>query len=116
MTRRNNPRDLIARNLEAWYARRQQAGERATAPWERDKVFVALALALWPMDMEAAAYQSARQRLRLRWEGFHACADGALQLEALLQTAEYVRALLSAEPTGVAEDLRDTSNAEKDDP
>jgi hypothetical protein len=87
----------LAKGLERWYATRRgmaNAGERAT--WEDDKVFMTLALTLWPVDMESAAHggyngDTSRMRLRLRWEGFRALADVRQQMEALLATADYVR-------------------------
>ena len=55
------------------------------------------------VDMEAAAHgghiaDTYRMRLRLRWEGFRAAADVRLRLEALLVTADFVRARLNGAP------------------
>lgn len=93
----------LAKGLEGWYARRQAhvklRGGNALALWESDEIFMALALALWPVDMECAADphyqgQSARMRLRLRWEGFRATSDVQRRLEAMLATADFVRSEL----------------------
>jgi hypothetical protein len=89
----------LAENLEKWYARRSRnvklRGGDDLAPWEKDDVFMALALSLWPVDMEGASdphyHSSQRMRMRLRWEGFRAGTDAAQRLEALLRTAEFIR-------------------------
>lgn len=87
--------ELGARLEDLYDRRRSAAGINAElAPWERDRTFMALALALWPTDVEASTepyQQTSRQRLRLRWEGFRAIADAEVQLLALLDTAQYIR-------------------------
>ena len=94
----------LATGLERWYLYRQRnpsarnLGEGgALAPWEEDRVFMELALTLWSVDMEGAtdryAGETSRMRLRLRWEGFRAAADAERMLEALLRTAEAIRAI-----------------------
>ncbi len=94
----------LAKGLERWYEHRQQnaqlRGGSELSPWEEDEVFMALAISLWPVDMEAGADphyvgQTSRMRLRLRWEGFRAGADAELRLDALLATAEHIRGLRS---------------------
>ncbi len=104
MSKRSYTQTELAKGLESWYAVRRglvDEGEKAT--WENDKVFMALALTLWSVDMEAAAHggyggDSSRMRLRLRWEGFRAAVDVQQRLEALLATADFVRAQLKATP------------------
>lgn len=87
----------LAESLEKWHAvRRERDVDLEKASWEDDNVFMGLALTLWPVDTEAASHggyhaQSARMRLRLRWEGFRAAADVQQRLDALLATADYVR-------------------------
>lgn len=80
----------LGKNLENYYARR---GVNAMSPWEEDEVFMKLALVRWPVDCEAAAgstgmNQSARQRLRLRHEGYRMISDLRLQVEALAEAGE----------------------------
>lgn len=75
----------LGARLEAYYQRRSVKSE--LAEWERDEAFMALAMTLWPADFEIAyeGYrgQSARQRLRLRHEGFRAIIGARLQIAAL---------------------------------
>ncbi len=97
MSKRPYTQTALAKGLERWYAvRRGLVDEGERASWETDKIFMALALTLWPVDMEAAAHggyggDTSRMRLRLRWEGFRAGADAQQRLEACLVTADYVR-------------------------
>ncbi len=97
MSKRPYTQTELAKGLERWYAvRRGLVDEGEQAGWENDKVFMALALTLWPVDMEAAAHggfggDTSRMRLRLRWEGFRSAVDAQQRLEALLVTADYVR-------------------------
>lgn len=88
----------LAENLEQYYLRRANLTEQSElADWERDTVFMRIALSLWPVDAEAAgsAYQqSARMRLRLRWEGFQAIISTREQLESLVEVADHVKAHL----------------------
>ena len=97
-TNRPQTQTKLAENLEQWYGRRANLVEQSElADWERDAVFMKLALSLWPVDMEAAAsayQQSARMRLRLRWEGFEAIIGVREQLEALVEVADHVKAHL----------------------
>ncbi len=90
----------LAENLEQWYVNRasnvELRGGANAADWEKDKVFMALALSLWPVDMESAGEMdhhstSARMRLRLRHEGFRGATDVSERLVTLLATADYVR-------------------------
>ncbi len=104
MKKRPYTQTELAKGLERYYAvRRGLVPDPELASWEHDAVFMSLALTLWPVDMEAAAHcgfpaDTARMRLRLRWEGFRAAADVQQRLEALLVTADFVRAQMKPSP------------------
>lgn len=88
----------LGARLETYYARRNVKSD--LADWERDEVFMAVAMTTWPVDCEMAydGYQgqSARQRLRLRHEGFRALTNARLQIEALRAAAIEALAKLDA--------------------
>ena len=92
----------LAETLERWYATRsskvQLRGGSDLADWEKDAVFMVLAMQLWPVDMEASTdphYQTSnRMRMRIRHEGFRAAADAADHLVAFLATADFIRTQL----------------------
>ena len=75
----------LGARLEKYYAQRSVKSE--LAEWERDEVFMAVAATTWPVDFEIASQgypgQSARQRLRLRHEGFIVLTNARQQVEAL---------------------------------
>ena len=77
--------------LERWYGERARNGPAQFADWEQDEVFLELALAIWPLDMEMARgaryEESARSRLRLRWEGYSALTNAKAQVQALADAA-----------------------------
>lgn len=76
----------LGSKLEEYYSK--TAKPNARAPWEDDKPFMNVALVRWPVDCESCAeggYQSssARQRMRLRHEGYRMIVDTRRQVEAL---------------------------------
>lgn len=82
----------LGARLEKYYSSRE--AKTALAEWERDEVFMGLAATLWPVDFEAAAIhgyqaQSARQRFRLRHEGFRAVTNARDQIEGLRAAAKF---------------------------
>jgi len=97
-TPRPHTQTQLAENLERYYERRAGLTEhKELADWERDTVYMKIALKLWPVDSEAAASpynHSARMRMRLRWEGFQAVTSVREQLEALIEVADYIKAHL----------------------
>jgi len=92
--------DLVVR-LENWYGNREKNIRAQLADWEKDKVFVALALTEYQLDMELCVCPrfepSARTRMRLRWEGHRLLPDARAKVEALRQAAELALAAMSGE-------------------
>ena len=74
--------------LEEYIAQRRETLE-LRARWELDAPFVALAMTLWPADMEGSALgrESNRTRMRLRYEGHKANLNAIAQIEALRDAA-----------------------------
>lgn len=86
-------RRLIAARLEKWLTDRQKHSGTPLADWEQDEAYLALVAVEYPLDMELARMetykaQSARQRLRLRYEGYLLLRDARRKIEALRAAAE----------------------------
>lgn len=96
-------RRLIVERLEGWLLDRQRHSGTPLADWEQDHAFLALATAEYPLDMEMARMetykaQSARQRLRLRWEGYRLVLGARQKIEALHAAAGLALESLSETP------------------
>ena len=97
----------LAVALEDYYRRRRSVSDAALADWERDEAFMALAHALWPVDCEGAKQggypaQSARQRLRMRHEGFSALTQARVCIEAFAVAAQAALGALSPPTPGAS--------------
>jgi hypothetical protein len=78
----------MSTKTEEYLERRHAAREADLAEWESDAVFLELAAVTWPDDFDKACKpgyraQSARDRLRLRWQGYRAIERAKEQVEGL---------------------------------
>jgi hypothetical protein len=102
----------LEERLERWYSDRTTNQATLLADWERDRAFLAIAVTQYPADIELARLtsykaQSARQRLRLRWEGFHLMRNARQQMQALADASQILMAELDGQHPGVLAELRE---------